>query len=133
MNLNGTVGILTGASRGLGVVLAEHLAGKGVDLVLAARSGDELERTAERVRARGRRALGVPTDLADRGSLQDLVRRAQELGPVDLLVNNAGIEQLGDFWRLELDAIESMLTNNLVAEELLTRLVLPGMVDRRRG
>lgn len=73
MELAGSVGILTGASRGIGTVLAEHLARKGVDFALAARSMEGLEETAERLRALGRRAMAVRTDVCDPDSLGQLV------------------------------------------------------------
>lgn len=134
MELSGTVGILTGASRGIGVVLAEHLARKGVDIALAARSPDGLEETAERIRALGRRALCVPTDVCDSDSLQRLVETtARELGPVDLLVNNAGTEHYAYFEEIELHVIENIFRTNVIGVEMLSRLVLPSMVERRRG
>ncbi|MDQ4065419.1 MAG: SDR family NAD(P)-dependent oxidoreductase [Actinomycetota bacterium] len=134
MELDGKVGILTGASRGLGALFAEELASKGVDLVLAARSKDELEQTAERVRARGRRAVPVPTDVADVSQLEELVAAAErEFGRIDLLVNNAGVELTGHSEDLALDDIERSVRINLISLIQLTRLVLPRMVERRLG
>ena len=134
MELRGTVGIVTGASRGIGVYLAETLARKGVDLALAARSAEDLESTAKSVRDHGVRAITVPTDVTNRADLEKLVARANdELGPVDLLVNNAGVEHYDYFEEADLDRIESILKTNLVAAEWLTRLVLPEMVRRRKG
>ena len=134
MELEGAVGILTGASRGLGVHLADHLAACGVDLALAARSADELESTAARVTAKGVRALALPTDVTDGAQLAALVEKAStELGPVDLLVNNAGVEQIGYFHTMEPAAIERVIAVNLTAAEVLTRMVLPGMIERKRG
>jgi short-subunit dehydrogenase len=134
MELRGTVGILTGASRGLGVRIAETLARKGVDLALAARSAEDLDHTADRVSALGVRAVAIPTDVTDRVSLESLAERAaNELGPVDLLVNNAGIEHYVHYERVELDEIEAIMSTNIIAAQLLTRLVLPGMLERKRG
>ena len=134
MRLNGKVGVLTGASRGIGAVLAEHLARKGVDLVLAARSKDDLEVTAERVRGLGVRAISVPTDVSDPGQLQALVDAATiEFGRIDLLLNNAGIECAGYSDKLELDQIESAIQTNLISLIQLTRLVIPSMIERGEG
>jgi short-subunit dehydrogenase len=134
MKLEGTVGIVTGASRGIGAVLAEHLARKGVDLVLAARSKDDLEQTAEIVRARGVRAIAVPTDIGDPGQLQALVDAAStEFGRVDLLVNNAGLECAGYSERIDLDQIERTIHTNLTSLICLTRLVIPQMIERGSG
>ncbi|MGH2787575.1 MAG: SDR family NAD(P)-dependent oxidoreductase [Actinomycetota bacterium] len=137
MKLHGSVGILTGASRGIGVYIAEHLAKKGVSLALTARSAGDLKETAERVLALGVDAVVVPADITARADLENLVKRANaELGPVDLLVNNAGIEHIEhyvQFAEIDPDEIELIMTTNIVAAQLLSRLVLPGMIERGRG
>jgi NAD(P)-dependent dehydrogenase (short-subunit alcohol dehydrogenase family) len=90
--LDDKVAIVTGASSGLGVAFAQALAEAGADVVLGARRVDRLEETAELVRAAGRRAVTVATDVADPDSCQALVDAAVSgLGRVDVLVNNAGI------------------------------------------
>ena len=134
MELRNSIGILTGASRGLGVLMADRLASKGVSLALAARSEADLEETVGRVQSRGVRAIAVPTDVTKREDLERLVARAtDELGPPSLLVNNAGIENLGSFESLTLDAIEAIFKTNVIGLVSLTRLVLPGMIERGRG
>jgi short-subunit dehydrogenase len=134
MKLQGSVGILTGASRGIGVYIAEHLAKKGVSLALAARSAGDLKETAERVLAFGVDAIVVPADVTARADLENLVKRANaELGPVDLLVNNAGIEHYVQFAEIDPDEIEHIMSTNIVAAQHLSRLVLPGMIERGRG
>jgi len=90
--LDDRVAIVTGASSGLGVAFARALAEAGADVVLGARRVDRLAETAELVRAAGRRALTVATDVADPEQCQALVDAAMaEFGRVDVLVNNAGI------------------------------------------
>lgn len=134
MELRGSIGILTGASRGLGVYIAEALTRRGVALALAARSEQELKETQLRIERLGGRAIIVPTDVGKMKDLQNLVEiTTSELGPIDLLVNNAGIERYANYHELEVDVIEKTLRVNLWAPEVLTRLVLPGMVERRRG
>lgn len=134
MELKGAVAIVTGASRGLGVDIAEGLARKGADLALAARSADDLEATKERVERLGVRAIAVPTDVTKRRDLMNLVKRTtNDLGPPDVLINNAGIEHLGRFQDVALDDIESIIKTNVVALEILTRLVVPTMIDRMHG
>ncbi|PSR70237.1 short-chain dehydrogenase [Nocardia sp. MDA0666] len=90
--LDGRVAVVTGASSGLGVAFAAALAQAGADIVLAARRLDKMEQTAELVRAAGRQALCVPTDVADPEQAQRLIDAAVErFGTVDVLINNAGI------------------------------------------
>jgi short-subunit dehydrogenase len=134
MQLEGTVGVLTGASRGLGVAIAEHLARAGVHLALAARSEAGLDQQAQRLRAYGVRVLPVPTDVTDPDQLERLVERTTaELGPIGLLVNNAGIELYRFFEDYTFQEIEAIVKTNLVAAQWLTKLVLPGMIERRCG
>ena len=134
VELRGTVGILTGASRGIGVYLARELASAGVNLALAARSSDGLEEVADMARGRGVSVITIPTDVTKRSELQRLVRRTnEELGVVDLLVNNAGIEKYSFFESTEPNDIEDILRTNVLGPELLTRYVLPQMIERRKG
>ncbi|MDQ4142315.1 MAG: SDR family NAD(P)-dependent oxidoreductase [Actinomycetota bacterium] len=134
MELKGAVAIVTGASRGLGVYIAEALARKGADIALAARSADDLEATAARVEAFGVRTITVPTDVTKRSDLRGLVKRTTtELGPPDVLINNAGIENLSRFQEMPLDDIDAVLKTNVIALEVLTRLVVPAMVERGGG
>lgn len=134
MELKGSVAVVTGASRGLGVRIAESLAAKGAHLALAARSEESLQATARRVSRFGVKTIAVPTDVTERASLQGLVdRTTAELGPIDLLVNNAGVECVGYFEEADIDEIESTIATNLTGLITLTRLVVPGMIARRRG
>jgi len=85
------VAIVTGAGRGIGAASALALAEAGADVVLSARSADQLEAVAEQVRAAGRRAVVVPADLSDLDRLDDLIAAATgELGRLDIVVNNVG-------------------------------------------
>ncbi|MBI1884759.1 MAG: SDR family oxidoreductase [Chloroflexi bacterium] len=131
--LAGRTALLTGASRGIGPYIARALVAEGMNLVLAARSAAELEAVAEEVRGAGVKAVAVPTDVGDRASLEALAARAEESGGVDVLVNNAGIENISFYDKLDPDDIEHLLRVNLVGAMLLARLVLPGMLERGRG
>ncbi|MEE9277054.1 MAG: SDR family NAD(P)-dependent oxidoreductase [Dehalococcoidia bacterium] len=132
--LSGGTAILTGASRGIGPYIARALAREGLNLVLAARSPTGLDTVAEEVRGIGVRAIPVPTDVADAQAREALLTAAtDEFGAVDVLVNNAGIEKTIDYHRTDPVEIQQVIDVNLVAVMLLTRLVLPGMLQRGRG
>lgn len=129
-----TTAIVTGASRGLGARLAEALASRGTALVLAARDRAGLEAARDRCAAHGHPIHVVPTDLADPEQLAALVDTAARLlGPLDLLLNNAGLEEIGFFEDLSADEIELHTRVNLLAPMQLARAVLPGMLARDRG
>jgi short-subunit dehydrogenase len=132
--LDGAVALVTGASSGIGAATAKTLSRQGARVVLAARRCDRLCAQQEAIVRDGGNALGIPADLADRKQAVDLVQRAEAaFGPVDVLINNAGA-----FWDravvdTELDDLASVLDLNLLAPMLLTRAVLPGMLERGAG
>lgn len=133
-DLAGANAIVTGASRGLGVRIARALADRGVDLALAARSTDQLEAVRTDLVGRGVKVVAIETDVRDPRQRQQLVDRAEaELGALDILVNNAGIEANAVFHESDPDEATRIVDVNLTAAMLLTRLVLPGMLERGRG
>jgi 3-oxoacyl-[acyl-carrier protein] reductase len=84
--------LVTGASRGIGAAVARRFAELGAGVAVTARSADAVEALASELRQAGARAIAVPADLTDRGSLQALIERVgEELGGLDVLVNNAGM------------------------------------------
>jgi 7-alpha-hydroxysteroid dehydrogenase len=124
------VAIVTGAGLGIGRGIAIGLAEAGADVVLAARTEADLEEVAAEVRARGRRALVVPTDVTDEQALGHLVGAAvAEHGRLDLLVNNAG----GAMPRAAMDTSEGFMARtfqfNVTAPLTLTKLAARQMVD----
>jgi short-subunit dehydrogenase len=132
--LRGRNAILTGASRGLGVYIARALAAEGVNLALAARTLAPVEELARELSASGVRAVAIRADVAvaaDRTAL--LQRAAAELGGIDILVNNAALETNLAFADFSLSAIDEMLNVDLVAPVLLTRELLPQLLERKTG
>src|SRR5918992_3616554 len=90
-SLDGKVAVVTGASRGIGRAAAIGLASAGADVAVAARSEEDLETAAKDIYSLGRKGLVVPTDVTDRDAIQALMdRTVDELGGLDVLVNNAG-------------------------------------------
>jgi short-subunit dehydrogenase len=131
--LRGKTALVTGASRGLGIEIAEALAREGMNLVIAARSAEELLACAERLRALGVRVEPVPTDLADPEQLTRLVERAEAFGGVDVLVNNAGLDEVLVYHQVAPEQIDQIIAVNLRAPMQLTRALLPGMIERKCG
>src|SRR4051812_42919926 len=128
------VALVTGASAGIGRELAKILAREGHDLVLVARREPELTALAAELKEQYAADSRVITaDLSKARAAQTLVK---ELGPtmtVDVLVNNAGFGGHGAFWERERDADLRQIAVNVTALTDLTRLLLPGMVERHRG
>lgn len=134
MKLNGTVGIITGASSGINGRLAERLAQQGVKIALAARTADELEKRAAEIRSHGGQAIAVPTDVTDNEALHELISRTEaEFGPIDLLVNGAGIERVIPFQHIDPKDIAAIIATNITAIEAMTCFVIPGMIERGKG
>ncbi|WP_291081536.1 SDR family NAD(P)-dependent oxidoreductase [Dietzia sp. UBA5065] len=133
-DLAGRRALLTGAGGGLGRTIAVALAEQGVDLVLTDRPGTDLSGLSRDLGSRGVRVATLDADLTDRAAASDLVRRAEEaLGPLDILINNAGIEFVAPWHDRTPENLAFEVDLNLVAPMLLTHAVLPGMVERGRG
>lgn len=133
-NFSGSNAILTGASKGLGVHIARALAKEGVNLVLTARSADSLEQVRDEMLSYDVKAEVIPADLTETNQFDSFITEAeQKLGPIDILVNNAGIEISKPYEEFSPDDIQMMVTLNLTVPMLLTRSLLPGMLERNRG
>jgi short-subunit dehydrogenase len=132
---SGDVALITGASRGIGRHVAFALARRGMNVVLAARSQEGLDAVAAEVRAAsGVTVWTLTVDLGDRAQAADLVARAEEVaGRVDVLVNNAGLEAAVRPDEVTVEELGALTDVNLLAPMVLTRMALPGMIDRGRG
>lgn len=135
-DLQGSCALISGASAGIGREFARQLAGRAGSLVLVARRVDRLEELRDELTKRDPN-LNVhirATDLSDERAVIDLCGWLdREKIAVDLLINNAGLGDLGSFATVELQRVKEMLAVNVTALTLLTRLLLPGMVARKRG
>lgn len=128
------VAIVTGAGRGIGAACAVAFAEAGADVVCAARTPEQIEETAARVRALGRRALAVPCDVMERGQLEHVVERTvAELGRIDVVVNNAGGTPPREFLRTSERMFEEAFRFNVTSAFLLSRLAVPHMLAKDGG
>ena len=137
VRLDGRTALVTGGSAGLGLAMARRFAGSGAAVAIVARRPDVLERAAELVRAEGARpeaVLALPCDVRQpeqvRAAHGEIVER---LGPIDILVNNAGTSATSPFADITDEAWQADLELKLFAAIRFTRLVLPGMRERRWG
>ena len=126
MQLNGKTVLLTGASSGLGPHIARRLHGAGAKLILSARNRDALQALA----AETGDSRVLPADLAQRGEAE---RLAAEAGAVDVLVSNAGVPASGALQDIAVAHIDRALEVNVRAGIVLTRLLLPAMLERGSG
>ena len=132
--LHGRTALVTGASGGLGGHIARRLAREGVNVAVSGRREEALADLSAELSALGVKAIAVPADLADLSATDRLTDSVEaQLGPVDVLVNNAGVESVGAFTSYTREELTTMVDVNLAAPLLLTHRLTPGMLERGRG
>ncbi len=130
----GKTALITGASSGIGAATAASLAAKGLKVVLVARRQEKLKQLADEISALGGQALVMPADLSTSEGVDQLVRDLFQKGiNVDVLVNNAGFGWYGYYVDMAFNIAHEMLQVNVSAVMQLTRLLLPGMLERHCG
>lgn len=137
--LEGQVAVVTGAGRGFGRAIAERLAAEGARVALLSRSLTQLDEVAEAIRKaggrNGPRAIAVRCDVTDPHSIDHAIDKVEELlGPVDLLVNNAGVPgPFGPIWEVDPDEWWKAQAVHIRAPMLFLARLLPGMIERGKG
>src|SRR5690349_17774946 len=129
-----TTALVTGATEGIGRAIAFALGAAGHQVGVCARTRANVDRLLQDLAASGITAAGIACDVGDPAQVSALVAHVtQRLGPVDVLVNNAGIGVLKPFAELSLAEWDAIIATNLRSLYLVTSAVLPGMRERKRG
>jgi 3-hydroxybutyrate dehydrogenase len=134
MKLEGRVALVTGASRGIGKAISLALAREGAAVALGARSEKDLQKVASAIEAEDGKALPVFLDVADKASIDEAASKVvAELGPVEIVVNNAGIAESAKTVEMSDDLWDEHLQVNLTGAYRVTKAFLPGLIERGWG
>jgi NADP-dependent 3-hydroxy acid dehydrogenase YdfG len=132
--LDGTVALVTGASSGIGEATAVALAAAGAAVAVGARRKDRLDALAARLRDEGATVLRLDLDVTDEQACREAVRRTrEELGGLDVLVNNAGVMLLGSIVGADPEDWRRMLSTNVLGVMYMTHAAIEGMVEQGSG
>ena len=132
-NLNGKVAIVTGGSRGIGKYISKRLAYEGASVVIAGRTLADLRVAAEEIAEDGGRVIMVQTDVSSEKSVHRLLSKTlTEFGTIDILVNNAGQYMEKSVTDMSVEEWNNVIGTNLTGPFLLTRAVLPEMIEQKR-
>ncbi len=134
MDIQGKVVVITGASGGIGLSTARRFAAAGAKVVLAARTVDQLEQTAQEMTQQGHEAIAVPADMRNRKQVNRMVETAvQQFGTIDVLVNNAGQSVAGTIEDLNIDDYQQIIELNLYGVLYAMQAVIPVMREHDGG
>jgi 3-oxoacyl-[acyl-carrier protein] reductase len=132
--LTGRTALVTGAARGIGRGIAEAFAAEGAAVAVTDRDEAAAREVVEGIGSRGGRALALRLDVTDPKEADRAVRATlDELGALDVLVNNAGIDTTSKLVDMPLEQWQQMIDVNLTSMFVVTRAVLPGMIEQGRG
>ena len=127
--LAGHSAVITGGGRGIGAAIARRLAREGAAIAVSARSVEQIEAVAEELRRAGHRAVAIACDVTDPAQVQQLATRAtEELGRIDVLINNAGVASSAPLKALTLEEWNRLFAVNATSTFLCTQAFLPGML-----
>ena len=134
MDLSGKVAVITGAAMGIGLATARRLVRAGCAVAIWDIQEAALESACAELRGMGGKVLGQRCDICDRAAVRTCAERtARELGPVDILINNAGYVRGGDLLDVPEDTLAKTVDVNLTSLLYTTRALLPGMYERNLG
>lgn len=133
-NFNNKVVLITGASRGLGLVLARQFADEGARLAICARNTQELEQARQELAGRGAEVLAIPCDVTDRNQVHGMINQVREqFGAVDVLINNAGFIAVGPVETMTIKEYEEAMNTHFWAPLYTMLSVTPHMKERKAG
>lgn len=133
-SLKGKRALVTGSSRGIGFGIAEALAGAGADILLNARDKVALGDAAAKLGAMGANVSALAFDVTSEDSVSEAIAHAEaEIGPIDIVVNNAGMQHRQPLEEWRLDKFEQVMATNLTSAFLVSREAVKGMIARKQG
>jgi gluconate 5-dehydrogenase len=133
-DLSGRIALITGASQGLGFAIARGLGQAGATIVLNGRNAEKLEKAVSMLSKEGLAVHGSLFDIRDKDQiLQKITEVEREIGPIEILVNNAGVQRIGPLETTEESAWKDLIDTNLTAVFLVTKQVVQGMIERKSG
>ena len=133
-DLTGKIALVTGSTSGLGRAMAGGLAEAGATVVINGRRRERLDATVAELKARGLKAVGYAFDVTSESAIEDAVARIEsEVGPIDILISNAGIQRRAPLLEMSEAVFEEVLKHNLTSVFLVGKAVGKRMVGRKRG
>ena len=133
-DLTGRRALVTGSSRGIGLALARGMGRAGAAIVLNGRNPETLQKAVESLNSDGLQAEGKCFDITDEDAVNETIASIEsDLGPIDILINNAGIQRRFTLLEMEKTAWDEVIGTNLTGAFLVSRIVVKGMINRKAG